>query len=390
MIVHNFPTPYRMPLFERLGTLWRLEVWFCSPRDQARNWSPGATDILGATTRVLPRFMLRSMIINYTIPFDAARSRADVVILSEDPATIFTTLGVATICRLRKIPFLLWTEHVLASRALPGQLGPLAFLRHLIYTAIRRLLVTHSAAVLCMSGMASVRELSSLTSRLPPTFTGTQVMPSALLPSRLQRTVRARTGLLFLGYFRPEKDITTLVEAFTDVASSTDVLTIAGDGPLRNDLANLVRGTPNLHLLDYVTGEDKASLIEGATALVLPSVYEPWGLVVNESLYFGTPVIACEGVGASELVEHEVNGLLFQWDTDGAGLRAVLRRFLRDANLRERLAAGARATPTDLLSAVSRGTQHIENAVRSLDTPGSRPANQTSRRFRNRPTQRVP
>ena len=357
-----------MPLFERLGELWDLELWFCSGGDLGRKWLTSPPHIPGARHRVLPGFLLGQSIINYTVGFEALRNRFDVVVISEDVANLFASLCVASASRFRGVPVVLWTEHVLGSTAFPHTVTPLVRFRHPAYRAARKLLATRAAAIVCMSGEASVDEIKHLTSRLPPLFKGTQVMPAELLPPREFTAKPPGTHLLFLGYFRPEKNIPNLIRAFHDVANPDDQLTIAGDGPLREELQRLARGTRNVTVHDYVSGEDKARLVRSATATVLPSTFEPWGLVVNESLYFGTPVIACEGIGASELLVEDVNGLLFPWDADGAALRATLQRFLNDLPLRDRLVSGARETPTELLCSLSLGTRAIEQAIVSLST----------------------
>jgi glycosyltransferase involved in cell wall biosynthesis len=74
---------------------------------------------------------------------------------------------------------------------------------------------------------------------------------------------------------------------------------------------------------------------------VLPSDYEPWGLVVNEAMASGTPVLASDRVGsARDLIEPGQNGWIFPAG-DVAALAATLQAALAD---REALArAGALA-----------------------------------------------
>lgn len=363
LLVHNFPTPYRMPLFERLGNIWDLTVWFCSPGEIGRKWSNSSTHIDGVNTRVLPSVRLGPLIVNYTVAFEAARAQVDLVVISDDLANVFASLCMTIVFKLRSIPVVLWTERVLGSVTFPGQ----SSIRHLAYKWARKFLVCSADAIVCMSGEASVNEIKALTPRFPRIFKGTQVMPINLLPPRQPRPDGAAGYLLFLGYFRPEKDIPALVSAFRSVATPDSVLVIAGDGPLRGELERLVKDIPNIVIRGYVTGDEKARLIMSAGALILPSMWESWGLVVNEGLHFGTPIIACEGIGAAELVKDGVNGLIFQWDAEGMGLRAVLRRFLSDASLRGRLVAGARETSSEVISDVQYGTRHIEEAIRSFD-----------------------
>jgi glycosyltransferase involved in cell wall biosynthesis len=70
---------------------------------------------------------------------------------------------------------------------------------------------------------------------------------------------------------------------------------------------------------------------------------EPWGLVVNESMHAGTPVIATDQVGAAAggLIRNGRNGLVVPSE-DPAALAAALRLLRDDPELRERLGAAAR------------------------------------------------
>lgn len=77
------------------------------------------------------------------------------------------------------------------------------------------------------------------------------------------------------------------------------------------------------------------SRLQGARALVLPSRFDGWGLVVNEALMAGTPAIVSDACGASELVRDGVNGYLFRAD-DATGLGGALARLIA-------LSGGARA-----------------------------------------------
>ncbi len=369
LIVHNYPTPYRLPLFARLGTLWEVEVWFCSPGSRARKWATESGDVDGAKVVVLPHFNIGQLLVNYTAIWRSALSRADAVVICESPDNVLTSIVTALACHFRRVPVVLWTEHVLGSTEFQRKRVVSGAILRRAYRSARKLILANADVVVCMSGNASVREIARLSSSLPPVIMGTQVMPQKLLPSRRGRgrASAINSHFLFLGYFRPEKDIRVLIEAFKDACTSDDVLTIAGDGPLRSQLEDAVAGCPNITLLNYVIGEQKGSLLESVDALVLPSTYEPWGLVVNESLYFGTPVIACEDIGAAELIEDGKNGLLFKWDPDGAGLRMTLKRFCDDSDLRKHLSEGAGSMSSEVLCDVAVGTAALEQAIASLE-----------------------
>ena len=70
--------------------------------------------------------------------------------------------------------------------------------------------------------------------------------------------------------------------------------------------------------------------------LVLPSASEPWGLVVNEGMNFGLPVVASDRVGCvADLVRPGVNGSVFRFDST-AELANALTELVADDSLRQR------------------------------------------------------
>ena len=94
--------------------------------------------------------------------------------------------------------------------------------------------------------------------------------------------------------------------------------------------------------------EEVRNLLAAADVLVMPSIRtrnfrEPWGLVANEAMNQGTPVIASEEVGAvaGGLVRHERNGLVVPAEDPGA-LAAALKRLHDDDGLRAQLGDNAR------------------------------------------------
>lgn len=96
-----------------------------------------------------------------------------------------------------------------------------------------------------------------------------------------------------------------------------------------------------------VSPEQIRNFLDGSDVLVIPSLRtrtfrEPWGLVANEAMHRGVPVIATDQVGAAAggLVRHERNGLVVAAGKV-APLRAAIERLRDDAALRARLAANA-------------------------------------------------
>ena len=71
---------------------------------------------------------------------------------------------------------------------------------------------------------------------------------------------------------------------------------------------------------------------------ILPSLIEPWGLVVEEALYFGLPVLVSDRCGSSELIKNGINGFVFD-PANKNSLTQIIRNF--DDTLLQNLCSNA-------------------------------------------------
>jgi glycosyltransferase involved in cell wall biosynthesis len=160
------------------------------------------------------------------------------------------------------------------------------------------------------------------------------------------------TGVKFLFAGRPtrEKGLGVLFEAWSisglSAPSAALVLVGVGSIPPWVPAGGAVRR--GAICVDTVSAQELRNFYAAADVLVLPSIQtrtfrEPWGLVVNEAMNRGLPVIVSDAVGAAAggLVRDERNGLVIPAGDAGA-LAGAMRRLAADAPLRARLgAAGA-------------------------------------------------
>jgi glycosyltransferase involved in cell wall biosynthesis len=183
------------------------------------------------------------------------------------------------------------------------------------------------------------------------------VAPQAVEPELFARPVsaeeiegfRARHGLpagplaLYVGRLVPAKGVHVLGAAWLRQRSDA-TLVVVGEGPLGPELAAL----PRTRFLGALPRADLASAYAAAELALVPSVptprfLEPWGLVCNEAMYQGRPVIASASVGAvaGGLVRDGENGLVVA-PNDERELASAIERLLADPALRSRLGATAR------------------------------------------------
>jgi glycosyltransferase involved in cell wall biosynthesis len=148
--------------------------------------------------------------------------------------------------------------------------------------------------------------------------------------------------------FIPEKDLTSLIAAYAryrELAQERSrELHICGDGPLedplRRQIADLKITGVALH--GFLQRPGVARVLAGGLALILPSIVETWGLVVNEALAFALPVLATDQVGARDLlVRTGVNGYIFE-PGNIEGLAHLMLRVSYDESEWRRLVEGSR------------------------------------------------
>src|SRR5262249_49175518 len=103
-----------------------------------------------------------------------------------------------------------------------------------------------------------------------------------------------------------------LLDAFLPRAAHAH-LVLCGNGPLERELQNRAAGCARVHFLPFQNQSVMPAVYRLGDVFVLPSCSETWGLALNEALACARAVIASSNVGgARDLVEHGVNGWVFE------------------------------------------------------------------------------
>jgi glycosyltransferase involved in cell wall biosynthesis len=160
---------------------------------------------------------------------------------------------------------------------------------------------------------------------------------------------RASLGLpprfiLFSGRLVPQKGVFDLLDAYAKLESdirSQVGLVFAGDGFCRTELEQQAkRISPGvICFTGFAHRENLAGLYALAEALVLPTHSDPWGLVVNEAMACGLPIIVSNVAGCSaDLVKDGWNGYIVP-PRDADKLSLAINSLVRQPELRERMSA---------------------------------------------------
>jgi len=145
---------------------------------------------------------------------------------------------------------------------------------------------------------------------------------------------REKTGafhILYLGQFIPRKDGVTAIRALAGLSAHDWQFDAVGNGPdlWRWKKAAAVNGiSDRVHFHPAVDNRLIGNLLDDADLLLLPSRYDGWGAVVNESLMCGVPVVCSDNCGAADLLREPWRGSVFKAGSVG-NLRGILHGWIQ-------------------------------------------------------------
>jgi len=119
--------------------------------------------------------------------------------------------------------------------------------------------------------------------------------------------------VLFVGRLVYEKGVHVLVNAMPKVLDKVNTkLVIVGNGYMKDQLSGLVKGmgiAGKVMFTGFVDDDTLRRLQRCADVSVVPSLFEPFGIVALEAMAAGSPVVVSDTGGLSEIVEHDVSGV---------------------------------------------------------------------------------
>ena len=160
-------------------------------------------------------------------------------------------------------------------------------------------------------------------------------------PEPVTRDDKRELRVLFVGGCSLRKGIPYLVEAFKRIDMPATLRLV---GRANEALFHRIGGLPaNVEAVGPKTGAALDAEYAAADVFVLPSVEDGYGLVTNEAMSAGLPVIVSDHAGSAEVVREAENGFVVPARDVGA-LADRLNVLLSDGDLRRRMGAAARET----------------------------------------------
>jgi len=153
-------------------------------------------------------------------------------------------------------------------------------------------------------------------------------------------------NLLCVGNIRKKKGQDYLIEALSFFKRREVRLILAGaviETDYYDYLLDKIRSRglgENVNFCGFLKGNKLADTYRSADIFILPSLNEPFGMVLIEAMSFGLPIIASNAGGVPEIIDDGINGLLISPASVG-DLVACIERLIKDKELREYLGIGA-------------------------------------------------
>jgi glycosyltransferase involved in cell wall biosynthesis len=302
--------------------------------EQGRNWKPNWGDLPVTVQRTLTWNQVFQHPAGFTdrgpvhLPIDTlahlGRFRPDVVITGE---LGLRSLSASLHClRSRNAALVLWatlSEHTEASR------GPLRKL-------LRRYLTARTDVVI-VNGESGARYMTMLGMSPKRIIKMPQPVDISAFQGKPTRTPPSSHRLLYVGRLIELKGVLPFLRALAHHAATVPMpieVWLAGDGPLRAAIESMPRPA-NLHvrMLGHVSYNALSEVYMSCGILMFPTLSDEWGLVVNEALAAGLPVLgSIYSQAVDELIENGITGWTFDPLEASSVARAIQRSITAPAN----------------------------------------------------------
>jgi glycosyltransferase involved in cell wall biosynthesis len=344
VVLTEIIAPYRIPVFNSLAKQADIDlhVIFLAETDTStRQWRVYADEIR-FSYEVLPSWRKRlgkyNILVNWQVQEALRRVKPDVILcggynyLASWQALRWASRNAA--------PFLLWCE----STGNDHRRG------HLLLELMKQNFLRNCDGFV-VPGVSALAYVQSLGPARKDAFVAPNAVDIQLFASKSKAAnerasrLRGELGLparyfLFVGSLVKRKGVFDLLDAYQRLSPelrSQIGLVFAGDGPERAELESFARSIfpGSVYFPGFIQRDQLAGYYGLAECLVLPTHSDPWGLVVNEAMACGLPVICTDVAGcAADLVKS--NGRLVTKE-DTANLADAMKEIACDPSLREQM-----------------------------------------------------
>ena len=310
LFLTNYPSPYRVRFFDELGKLMDVTVLFADRIEDKKHrnasWYVPSEGSFKAV-QLEKTFSVRSNSLCLEVTKWLNREYDHIVVCGYSNPTVILAMAYL---RLKKIPFWMEVDGGLIRQDAPW--------KH----KLKSLLVGCPDKWLS-SGHYTSRYLVHYGAKEDNVFeypftslSEADLLPAAVTPEekaelRRELGIEEKHCLLAIGQFIHRKGFDVLLKAAAELPKDAGVYLVGGEPTEEYIALRRELGLTNVHFLGFQNKQTLVKYYKAADVFVLPTREDIWGLVVNEAMAYGLPVITTDRcVAGLELVEEGVTGYI--------------------------------------------------------------------------------
>jgi glycosyltransferase involved in cell wall biosynthesis len=186
--------------------------------------------------------------------------------------------------------------------------------QYLIFRVVIRFLLDHADRIIAQSRNTKENCLRYYRTKkevevIPLSY---EIQPFPLVTKKDLNLDESKKYIIGLGMLVPRKGFDIFIKALARLDDSIEGI-IAGDGPELSYLKSLSRDlgvSHRLHFVGHVQGKRKFQYLSSADVFILPSLHEPFGIVLQEAMQIGLPIVSTDNGGQADLIVDGENGFL--------------------------------------------------------------------------------
>ena len=332
-ILTTVMAPYRVQLFSEIGKKCELYVCFEQMRSSGRDekWY----DASDANFHLVKLKKWESSL--KTIKFDVIKHirniRPDVVIAYEYHTN--TSLVMLSYCRMNRIPYIINCDGAFVSKSIKD------FIKKIYISKANGFISSGSMADKYLLHYGAKKEciyLNHFTSLHKEDILESVPSVEEQSAARKEKNISESKVILSVGQFIYRKGFDVLLRAVKNLPEDVGVYVIGGK--VTSEYEQIVRelSLKNVHFIDFVSPDELKKYFIAADVFVLPTREDVWGLVINEAMACGLPVVTTDRcVAGIEIIKNGVNGFLVPVD-DHEALAEAINKIIDNEQLQDSMA----------------------------------------------------
>lgn len=312
---YQYLPPWRIDVFNEIGKYFDLTIVFTNSECEGFTYNRQELldQLVGVKTIFLNNgFKIGKRPVRFGI-FKLLKTIRPNVVFAHEYAPTSVLLSIYRQLRLQRFKYFITTSDNLQ----------IAQSCHGLRSSMRRYILTHADGIIVYSKSVEdwyKQQFPWLKTGICPNIQNPNTLLAyrkqfAPIIQRFQNVFKLGDSpiILYIGRLVQVKGLDLLIDAFSKTDDYKYKLVIVGEGNEKESLIKIVQ-EKNLQnrivFAGFYTGVELYAWYDMANFFVLPSRYEPFGAVVNESLVYGCPVLASKYIGAIDFI-NEYNGLVF-------------------------------------------------------------------------------